>query len=118
MKESFESNRRFLTAIILAALFGLSRFSVKELWLALKFILIALFSGFRREAKVNDEVYEQRMETCRNCPLYFAPLETCGSPLADDPSLGCWCFNPKKARIAKATCWMREKTDIDYGWEQ
>lgn len=110
-----ERNRRFFVAVMLAAIYGMQRFTWREIATALRMIFVAMTS---RRGKASDEIYEERMATCRACPLYYTPLSTCGSPLAEKPELGCWCQMERKARIAKAKCWMREKTEIDYGWKR
>ena len=113
MSEKYERNRRFAVAVLLAAIYGMKRFTWREIFAALKMMLIALTS---RKGRASDELYEERMATCRECPLFFSPLATCGSPLAENPGMGCWCQLEKKARAKEATCWMRTHTDIDGGW--
>jgi hypothetical protein len=57
-----------------------------------------------------------RNAACRECVIYHKGLRTCGSPLSDDPSMGCWCYLPVKNRIAWASCWLRDRTDGKRGW--
>lgn len=45
---------------------------------------------------VSDELKAQRMAICRKCPLFFAPLQTCGSPLRKTKD-GCFCYMPLAA---------------------
>lgn len=111
--ERFNRNRRFFVAIFLAAVYGMERFTWREIWEALRMMFTALTS---KKGKASDELFNERMETCRNCPVHFPALGTCGSPLSDNPELGCWCFNEYKAREVSAKCWLREKTDINSGW--
>ncbi len=114
MSNRFDRNRRFIAAIFLSAMFGMGRFSAREIFASLKMLMLAMLS---KKGKASDELYEERMAICRDCALYYSPLRTCGSPLADNPELGCWCFLEEgKARVKKAKCWLRENTDIDYGW--
>lgn len=113
MSERFDRNRRFFVAVFLAAMFGMKRFTWREIFASLKMLFVALTS---KKGKASDELFNERMETCRNCALHFAPLDTCGSPLSDHPELGCFCYLPAKARQAGAKCWIRENTTIDGGW--
>lgn len=68
--------------------------------------------------RVNDEQYNERMATCRKCPIFFRPLQTCGSPLRHDRWLGCWCETEIKNRASSASCWIRdhETHKTGYGW--
>lgn len=55
----------------------------------------------------------RRYRACRACPLFFMPLRTCGSPLADDPELGCNCQMQVKSGIKDAQCWLLENDYAD-----
>jgi hypothetical protein len=69
-------------------------------------------------ARVSPEVYAKRLETCKNCPLFFKPLQTCGSPLTRNSDLGCWCFMPAAAKLADKGCWIDEYSqDANFGWK-
>jgi hypothetical protein len=64
---------------------------------------------------------DARLAVCRSCPLWYAPLQTCGSPLKRGWSgLGCYCFMPAKARTRTAECWADEQFGIDaeFGWKK
>lgn len=66
---------------------------------------------------VRKDVYLLRMEACRKCPIFYPRLGTCGSPLSDNPDLGCWCAMEKKARLKEADCWLVENTtNSGWGW--
>lgn len=113
MSERFDRNRRFVAAIFLSALFGMGRFSAREILASLKMLMTALLS---KKGKASAEIYEERMMICRDCPVYFKPTDSCGSPLANNTDVGCWCYLPAKARQSEAKCWIRQNTDLDGGW--
>jgi hypothetical protein len=50
----------------------------------------------------------RRYRACRECPVFHGSLRTCGSPLADDPELGCNCQMETKCGIKDAQCWLIE----------
>ncbi len=56
-----------------------------------------------------------RMEECRKCPLFYKPLQTCGSPLAKESKMGCYCYLPLKVTL-KANCWLFDETNGELGW--
>lgn len=106
---------QFASALIVAA--------AHELWTKYKGIREALKQG---GVEVSKEVYENRIEACRECPFFFKPLQTCGSALkrewkiVDAPMEGCQCFMPYKASI-KSNCWwydVTRGTRLALGWEQ
>jgi hypothetical protein len=66
--------------------------------------------------KVDTETFKRRMAFCRPCPIFYAPLQTCGSPLTDDKDLGCYCHMPTKARLRAACCWLYDETAGRMGW--
>ncbi len=68
--------------------------------------------------RVDIAVYNRRMRICEACPIYYAPLQTCGSPFRGEESeLGCWCFMPEKAKYEVSRCWgTDEYDDFEYGW--
>lgn len=69
--------------------------------------------------RASEEVYHRRMASCQQCPLFYRPLETCGSPLTKDADLGCWCFLPFKNLIPGARCWLRDNAPKSlYGWPE
>lgn len=73
--------------------------------------------------RVSAELCRARLESCRKCPIFFAPLQTCGSPLQDGPRVcgrqpGCYCFMPLKARY-ECNCWLWEEIQdhrLDPAW--
>lgn len=116
-RKQFERWRRFAAAVVLAALYGMDRFSVKELWQAARHVFVALTA---RRGRVDRLLYFRRLRCCERCPIYMPKLKTCGSPLADNPETGCYCYMPTKATQPEATCWIDENTeehDRVYGWE-
>lgn len=116
MSERFDRHRRFAAAIFLSALFGMSRFSVREILGALRMMTLALLA---KKGKASDDIYDERMAICQACPVYFSSLRSCGSPLSENPELGCWCFLEEgKARVKSARCWIRQNTTLDAGWKR
>ena|SRR5580692_11544503 len=71
-------------------------------------------------ARVTEEHFSRRMAACRACPVFYAPLQTCGSPLSKETrGLGCSCHLPSKARLEAATCWLdNEAPHAEYGWRE
>jgi len=66
----------------------------------------------------SEELFNRRMEICRQCPVYWHPLRSCGTPLKRElRPLGCWCnVQDGKSRIKEATCWLVEQGFNDEGW--
>lgn len=61
-----------------------------------------------RSPKASPELRDARMAACRRCTFFFAPLETCGSPLRwKDREFGCFCHLPTKSARLDADCWSR-----------
>ena len=55
-----------------------------------------------------------RMSVCQQCPIFYRPLQTCGTPLKkEDKSLGCWCYMAIKATSRHATCWLDDDVEND-----
>jgi hypothetical protein len=92
----------------------------------------ALYGDWKRlraQLKTKDEVTPElkslRMEACRSCPIFFTPLQTCGSPFIaaqqGSAPLGCSCHMPTKA-ATKSNCWYYDlhRDDFDesihFGW--
>lgn len=80
--------------------------------------LTALWWDFRRP-KVSAALFNYRMSVCRSCPIFYAPLQTCGSPLKryegipkEITRIGCWCHMPTKA-FREASCWRYETVCSD-----
>lgn len=64
--------------------------------------------------RVGENTRAVRLRTCRPCPLFFKPLETCGSPLRPDlRGYGCWCFLPEKAKYEESQCYL--DTEVEPG---
>lgn len=99
----------FALAVAVGAV-ALARRGTLNPWMRLQ----SLWWDFQRP-KVSIDLFDRRLETCRRCPIYYAPLQTCGSPLkryAGVPKevslIGCWCHMPTKAR-REANCWRYEE---------
>lgn len=101
---------KFLIALIVGATFRLWRLlratgsEAQGVWRAMTF----------QAPRVTELLRKQRLETCRQCPIYYAKLETCGSPLAADPDKGCHCYLPIAAGVWHR-CWARQE-GLPYGW--
>lgn len=67
--------------------------------------------------KCNLNLLARRMECCKECPLFYRPLQTCGSPLKDGPGpdLGCFCHCPTKNHLLYARCWLADRPG-GFGW--
>jgi|GEM_PF-2438822 len=108
---------RLCAALLLAAAFTdvCSADAWRRVWRAL-----ALWLGLLRgAARVDDRTARARLGVCRLCPIYWKPLGTCGSPLAADPQLGCWCNMEEKVKFRGATCWLDDELGDDaapLGW--
>lgn len=81
--------------------------TLNGIWLMLR----ALWSGKR----ATPEQVQRRTCFCNQCPIFYRPLGTCGTPLKD-ADLGCWCFMEMKSRLADATCWAKENKIQSCGW--
>jgi hypothetical protein len=110
-------DKKFVAAVFLAALFGMERFGFRPCLRAAWDVLLALTA---RRGRVDPAIASARMRTCEQCPIFFSPLtlQTCGSPVADDHTLGCWCHMPTKVLEPNATCWADENLDLEeLGWK-
>jgi hypothetical protein len=94
-----------------------------------------LLAALRAPQEVPDELVQARMEICRQCPVFFSPLQSCGSPLREilrrlrrlkagspenssaSPKIlrGCFCHLPTKARLHE-NCWAYDERLPDLGW--
>lgn len=73
----------------------------------------------RMAPKVDASELLARNKACSDCPIHYRPLMTCGSPMAGDTSLGCWCFMPFKSRMKHARCWLRIRgSTSQWGWKE
>ena len=110
-------NARWSAALLVAALFSIwSRHG----WVRIGKAFGLWFGLFHGKAFVSKEIAAFRLETCRKCPVFYAPLETCGSPLRKESrGLGCYCFQPVKVRLCDATCWLDDNIEPGYsgGWQ-
>lgn len=102
-----------MAAIIVAAVYGIKRFTIRELLHAAHSVWIALTSKDARDA--SRTLFIRRCLTCRRCPVFYKPLRTCGSPFSARPELGCWC-SWLKNKNKSATCWIRTHTTAQAGW--
>lgn len=68
----------------------------------------------------SEELVKQRLAACQKCPVYYAKLRTCGSPLDKElEGLGCWCSVEAKSSILAATCWGDDHIEnFQNGWNQ
>jgi hypothetical protein len=106
---------QYLSALCVAAIYSMKRFTVWQILKRAKDIALTLIP--RKDKQATPEVLKARLEHCRQCPLFFAPLQTCGSPLDGDGNYGCYCYMPVKAREKDATCWADETTpELEIGW--
>lgn len=99
---------RLCLALLVAAAFTdvLSATAWRRVWSAL-----ALWVGLLRkpDAWASAELAERRLAACRECPVFYRRLETCGSPLHGEwPEAGCWCYMPEAVKVAGKTCWLDE----------
>jgi hypothetical protein len=90
------------------------RFGDRRRWRAKGFALLLWRSVFAGRADI--ETRQRRMAFCRQCPIFYKPLQTCGSPLTADKDLGCYCHMPTKARLRAARCWLYDETAGQMGW--
>jgi len=111
--KTFQRNRRFFTAIVIAAIYSIDRLTFREVLSAFKMVVIAITA--RKSDLVSKSVYYRRMKHCMRCPLWVPLLSTCGSPVVTGDS-GCGCYMPKKCLLKTATCWANHNTDLEFGW--
>ncbi len=70
---------------------------------------------------VSPFIQADRLNVCEKCPIFYAPLLTCGSPfLRKDwkkptEQLGCFCHMPTKAKT-ECNCWLYDETEGAQGW--
>jgi hypothetical protein len=110
---------RLSAALLVAAGAGL-----RHPWSALPKLRAALrvwISGFSTTGIVDQAHYDQRLFACRNCPIFYAPLQTCGSPLRRATrGLGCYCNVEAMAWFAEKRCYLDEiyGDEEHYGWNE
>lgn len=110
------SKIRLCLALLVASLFtNLSdRSGYLRIWRA-----VSLWWGaLKPDSTVSESSYTARLSACRACPLFFRPLQTCGTPLRKELSqLGCWCNMEAKAKLTDATCWIDDELpENKCGW--
>lgn len=113
-------DRLRLCLSLLIAAFGSNPLR-RDFWRRLGKAINLWFGGLKEGGKVSDEIYQQRIYACRQCPISFQKfgLLTCGSPLVKElRGVGCKCDMVSKSRITDADCWLDENTDLDYGWRR
>lgn len=100
---------QFLAALVVGA--GYQCLRRGRCWEKGKGVIRALF--FKRTRHI---FAEQRLAACRKCPVFYAKLQTCGSPLIKDArDLGCFCYMPIKV-TTQCNCWLYDQTDGEQGW--
>ena len=108
---------RLCAALLLAAAYTdvFSADGWRRVWRA-----FALWFGLLRGgSRASPDMMAARLQVCRLCPVYWPPLGTCGSPLAKDAKLGCWCQMDEKVKFSDATCWLDYELGDDaapLGW--
>ena len=111
-------NRRcllWIKAVVVAETWGIKRFTLAEIWIAVKSIWSAVWAD--KSGDASRLLYQRRMRTCFKCPVFDRDRLTCGSPFSTSPELGCWCFAPIKNKMKSARCWARDRTNMKgLGW--
>ncbi len=97
---------QFVAAVVAALVF--------KLWTEGKAAAVAIWKS--RKEGVHPKA-DLRLIHCRSwCPIFYAPLQTCGTPLKKDlRDMGCFCHMPTKAKT-KCNCWLYDQTDGKRGW--
>ena len=80
---------------------NLAKFS----WDLIKYI----HSSQGEKLTVNDEVYAERVRTCKSCPAYMELENECSE---------CGCYIPMKAKIVLDSCPLNKWTEDREGWEK
>lgn len=107
--------RQYFCALVVAAIYGLKRFTP---WQMVKSAYAVLRSFMARYDKESADVAAGRLAHCKNCPIFFAPLQTCGSPIdSTEGWYGCFCYMPVKSQEKGATCWADDNDpELGIGW--
>lgn len=106
MKERLQ----LIVAILVASTYAVWSEIVKPVWSRFVDTFQAIVSATKEEhPKAAD-----RLKHCQNCPIFYKPLATCGTPFRD-PDLGCFCHMPTKAKT-KCNCWLYDNTNGEQGW--
>jgi hypothetical protein len=107
-------------ALLVAAAFSdvASPLAWKRIWAAITLWARLAKTGGKRVSPLQ---HQKRLLVCLHCPVYYAKLKTCGTPLvAELRDMGCWCFLPSKAWFAEATCWLEDELgeEAPHGWKK
>lgn len=111
------SKLQFCCALLVAAVFSNPFSEVGRGRVAKAFRL--WYSSILTGERVDPATADRRLAVCRECPVWFEPLGTCGSPLRwVDRELGCWCWMKAKTQLLGAHCWLDEQgiEQPPYGW--
>ena len=111
-------NGRWALALLLAGVFSIW---TRQGWCRIG-KAFGLWLGLVRhhEKRVSLRRLERRLETCRKCPIYFKPLQTCGSPVIKRlRRVGCWCYCPESAKLNEKKCFLDSDIEPGYpgGWQ-
>lgn len=113
------SKLRLCLALLVASLFTslTDRSGYVRIWRA-----VSLWWGaLKPDSTVSESLEAARIGACRSCPIFYRPLQTCGTPLRKElRELGCWCHMPTKAKLVDATCWLDDELpgETAYGWNK
>lgn len=102
---------RILGALAVGAFFGVIQWN--RPWhrlLGLWYLLKGTFLTYGDGAWASPEKVEKRMAVCRQCPMFYEPLQTCGSPLKGIRG-GCWCSCEAKTIFEQADCWLADSEE-------
>jgi len=72
-----------------------------------------------RGPQTSPDIYALRIQTCEKCPLFYAKLRTCGTPLKRMlRPYGCWCYMPEAAKLNEKQCYLDAEIEPGYpgGW--
>ena len=111
-------NAQWTLALLVA---GICSIWTRRGWARIAKAFLLWFGLIQKAEYVPCGTYDQRLSTCRNCPVFYAPLQTCGSPLKKElKGLGCWCYMPAAAKLAAKQCYIDEYVEAGYkgGWQQ
>jgi hypothetical protein len=97
---------QFIAAVIVGTAyecFKFVQFKASGLWL----------SATGKIPRVSKELANARLAVCRQCPIFYSPTQTCGSPFnrkarARGRPAGCLCFMPFKVKF-ECNCWLWEE---------
>ena len=79
------------------------------------------WGGLTAGEQVAGETAKRRLEVCRQCPIFYSPLGTCGTPMKSElRDQGCWCHMETKSKLLGAHCFLDETLgpDAPYGWHR